>query len=344
MFATMARKLSAALALAAVAVLCLGGDVSAQDAAAFYKGKQVKFIVSTGPGGGFDAYARMIAPLIEKEIGANVIVQNMPGAGGLVANNHVFSAAGDSLTMMILNGNNAALAQIVEDPSVRFDLPKFSFLGLVVTSPWMWIASPKSPMQTLDDFLKPGAKITWSGSGQMGGISDGAAVTCEALKLNCKIVRGYDGSAQGALALARGETDAMYVSDGSANNYVKAGNAKPVVAVTTERSAYFPQTPTVFEAIKLTPEAKWWFEFRAAVDDIQRMLAMPPNVPKEHLAYMQQVVKKVLTDPKVIEEGRNTQRFIDYKDPETVKKMVDTVLVSITPAQKKMVKEVILRE
>ena len=212
------------------------------------------------------------------------------------------------------------------------------------TSPWMWIASPKSPMKTLGDFLKPGAKITWSGSGQMGGISDGAAVTCEALKLNCKIVRGYNGSREGALALARGETDAMYVSDGSANSYVKAGNAVPVVAVTTDRSSYFKDTPTVFEAIKLSPEAKWWFEFRSAVDDIQRMLAMPPGVPKEHLAHMQQVVKKVLTDPKVIADGQKTQRFIDYKDPQTVQKMIATVLVSITPAQKKLVKEVVLRE
>lgn len=344
MLSRLGRKLFVPLALAAAAMLSLGGGASAQDAAAFYKGKQVKFFVSTGPGGGFDAYARMIAPLIEKEIHANVVVQNMPGAGGLVANNHVYGASGDSLTMMILNGNNAAMAQLVEDPSVRFDTSKFGILGLVVTSPWMWIASPKSKMQSLDDFLKPGAQITWSGSGQMGGISDGAAVTCEALKLNCRIVRGYDGSAQGALALARGETDAMYVSDGSANNYVKNGSAKAIVAVTTDRSAYFPDVPTVFEAIKLTPEAQWWFEFRSAIDNIQRMLAMPPNVPQEHLAYMQQVVKKILTDPAVIADGKKTQRFIEYKDPATVKKMIDTVLVSTTPAQKKMVKEVILRE
>jgi tripartite-type tricarboxylate transporter receptor subunit TctC len=339
------RHLFRALAMAVMAVALPVPDASAQDAASFYKGKTVRFIVSTGPGGGFDAYARMLAPHIEKATGATVVVQNMPGAGGLVANNHVYTEkADDSLTMMILNGNNAAMAQLVGDPAVKFDTTKFNILGLIVTSPWMWIASPKSKMQKLEDFLKPGAQITWSGSGQMGGISDGAAVTCEALKLNCKIVRGYNGSAQGALALARGETDAMYVSDGSANNYVKNGSAKPVVAVTHDRSAYFPNVPTVFEAIKLKPEQKWWFEFRAAIDNIQRMLAMPPNVPKAHVAYMQQVTKKILTDPAVIAEGKKTQRFIEYKDPATVKKMVDTVLVSTTAQQKKTVKEVILRE
>jgi len=340
-----ARWWFSALALAAAFVAVGGPGASAEDAASFYKGKTIRFIVSTGPGGGFDAYARMLAPHIEKATGATVVVQNMPGAGGLVANNHVYAEkSDDSLTMMILNGNNAAMAQLVGDPAVKFDTTKFNILGLIVTSPWMWLASPKSKMQKLDDFLKPGVQITWSGSGQMGGISDGAAVTCEALKLNCKIVRGYNGSAQGALALARGETDAMYVSDGSANNYVKNGSAKAVVAVTHDRSDYFPKVPTVFEAIKLTPEAKWWFDFRAAIDNIQRMLAMPPDVPKAHVAYMQQVMKKILTDPAVIAEGKKTQRFINYKDPATVKKMIDTVLVSTTPEQKKKVKTVILRE
>jgi tripartite-type tricarboxylate transporter receptor subunit TctC len=178
----------------------------------------------------------------------------------------------------------------------------------------------------------------------MGGLSDGAAVTCAALKLNCGIIRGYQGSAQGALALARGETDAMYVSDGSANNYVSNGDAKAVATISTERSRYFPKLPTIFEAVKLTPDQKWWFEFRAAVDNVQRTLAMPPNVAPDRLAYMQKVAKKILTDPKVIAAGEKTQRYIDYRDPAQVKKMIETVLVSITPEQKKHAKDVILKE
>jgi tripartite-type tricarboxylate transporter receptor subunit TctC len=316
---------------------------AAEDAAAYYKGKTVKFIVPTPPGGGFDAYARMIAPLVEKETGATVVVQNTPGAGGLIAANAMYAASGDALMMGIVNGNAAAMAQIVDDPAARLDMAKFSFLGLITTSPWVWLASPKSKMQKLEDFQKA-AKIIWSGSGQMGGLSDGAAVTCEALKLKCQIIRGYQGSAQGALALARGETDAMYVSDGSANNYVANGDAKPVATISTERSRYFPDLPTIFEAVKLNPEQKFWFELRAAVDNVQRTLAMPPKVAPDRLAYMQKVAKKILTDPAVIEDGNKTERYINYKSPEDVKKMVDTILVKITPEQKKKVKEVILRE
>jgi len=337
-------KLPFAFVLAAFFWSASAFPAAAEDAAAYYKGKTVKFIVPTPPGGGFDAYARMLAPLIERETGATVVVQNMPGAGGLIAANGMYAASGDALMVGIVNGNAAAMAQLVDDPSARFDMAKYGFLGLITTSPWVWLASPKSKMQTLADFRKAGAKIIWSGSGQMGGLSDGAAVTCAALKLNCTIIRGYQGSAQGALALARGETDAMYVSDGSANNYVANGDAKAVATISTERSRYFPKLPTIFEAAKLTPDEKWWFEFRAAVDNVQRTLAMPPNVPADRLAYMQKVAKKILTDPAVIADGEKTERYIDYKDPTQVKKMVNTILVSITPEQKKRAKDVILKE
>jgi len=328
----------------AVAFLAAAAPAAAQDTRAFYKGKTIRFVVHVGPGGGFDAYARMLAPLIEKELDATVVVQNMPGAGGLIAYNHVYAAAGDGTVLHILNASGAALSQLLGEPNVRYDVAQYTVLGIIVASPWMWLASPRSPMQTLQDFTKPGAKVSWAGVGQIGGLSDGAAVTCEALKLTCRIVRGYEGSAQAALALARGETDAMYVSDGSANSYVKAGNAKPVVAVSTVRSSYFKDVPTVFEALPLSPEAKWWFEFRSAIDDVQRVLVMPPNVPKEQAALMEEVVRKILTDPAVIEEGRKTQRFIDYKDAAATRKMIGTVAGNLSPQERTKVKDVLMRE
>jgi len=340
-----ARALSSLVVLVvAFANTSIQAQDANNDARAFYAGKTIRFIVSTGAGGGFDAYTRMIAPLLERELNATVVVQNMPGGGGLVSANHIYAATGDPLQLIILNGNSVALGQLVDDPSVRFDLPKFSILGLVTTSPWVWIASPKSKMQSVQDFLAPGARSVWAGSGQMGGISDGAAVVCEALKMNCNIVRGYTGSAQGALALSRGEADAMYVSDTSARNYVDTGGAKPIVTVSNERSRFFPDLPTVFETLPLTDEQKWWFEFRAALDDLQRVLAMPPGVPASQLALMRETLRKILTDPAVIAEGEKTQRYIDFKDAPTVEKMIATVLGSITPEQKAKAREVILRE
>ena len=245
---------------------------------------------------------------------------------------------------MIVNGTAAALAQLLGDSNVRYDLTKAGQLGLVSSSPWIWVASPNSPHNTAADFMKPGVKTTWGGAGQIDGLSDGAAITCVAFKLDCKIVRGYKGSADAALALARGEIDSLYVSDTSANNYVSGKNAKPILTLSTDKSRFFPNLPTVFEAIKLTPEQKWWFEFRETLDDLGRILVAPPGLPKDQLAFLQQAVKKVLTDKDVLAEGEKSKRYIGFEEPATVQKMVSTVLTSITPQQKKMAQDVIMKE
>ncbi len=317
---------------------------AAQDAKFFYKGKTIKFLVGYGTGGGYDAYARMLAPHFAKALDATVIVQNQPGAGGLVALNGVYASSGDGTQIMIVNGTAAGLSQLVGDSNVRYDLTKVSNLGVVSSSPWIWVAGPKSTLTKPADFLKPGAKPIWGGGGQIDGLSDGAAITCLALKLDCKIVRGYEGSAQVALALARGEVDALYVSDTSANNYVKAGNAIPILTMSADKSQFFPNVPSVFDAVKLTPDQKWWFEFRATLDDLGRILVAPPNLPKEQLAYLQDTIRTVLADPEVIAEGAKTNRYIGYRDPAATAKMLGTVLTAITPAQKKALTDAVMKE
>ena len=81
-----------------------------------------------GPMAGYDAYARMIAPYLSKELGANVVVENQPGAGGLTALNRIYSAPNDGLLLMIVNGTAAGLSQIVEEDAVH-DIGKFITSG-----------------------------------------------------------------------------------------------------------------------------------------------------------------------------------------------------------------------
>ena len=78
-------RLAYAALVAATALCAAAAPAPAQNAAAFYKDKTIKFLVGYGSGGGYDAYARMLAPHLSKVLDANVIVQNQPGAGGLVA-------------------------------------------------------------------------------------------------------------------------------------------------------------------------------------------------------------------------------------------------------------------
>ena len=328
----------------ALAVGALAPRATAQDAATFFKDKTVKIVVGYGPGGGYDAYARMLAPHLSKAMGAAVIVENHPGAGGLAALNRVYSAEPDGLQMMIVNGTAGALSQLLEQPAVRYDLTKFGNLGIVSSSPWIWIVSPNSAIEKPDDVMKPGVKVSWAASGQIDGLGDGAALTCAALKLDCKVVKGYEGSNAAALAVTRGEMDALYVSDTSANNYVKSGSAKAIANMARVKSRFFPNLPTIFEAAKLTPDQEWWFDFRATLDDLGRILVVPPGLPKARLDYLQGIVAKVLNDPEIMAEGAKSQRYIDFQNAETTGKKIGAVLAIITPEQRKRVTEVILKD
>jgi tripartite-type tricarboxylate transporter receptor subunit TctC len=313
------------------------GSVAAQNEAAFFKDKTVRLIVPFGPGGGFDAYARMLAPHIGGRLGAKVVVENQPGAGGVSALNKFVASTPDGLQIMLIQGNGVGSAQLAGQSSVRFDLAELGYLATVAASPWMWLVEPKSKIRNLPEALAFPGRIRWGATGPMDGQADGATFTCEVLKLRCQVILGYKGSRDVSLALARSELDAMYVSDTSAANYVKAGSANPVMAVGRKRSEFFPDIPTIFEAAKLTGEAEWLIDFHSSLEDLGRILVTPPKLPPARLAYLQDVVKAVLTEKAVVEEGRKRYRFIDFEDAETTRKRVMSVIRDLTPAQRKRV-------
>jgi len=315
----------------------------AEDAATFYKGKTVRFVVGLGVGGGFDAYARMIAPHLAKELDATVIVENQPGAGGLIALNQIYAAPPDGLRLMIVNGTPAALGQLLGQENLRYDLTKVEHLGVISAYPWVWLAGPKTEIKTVADAMKPGVKIRWGGTGPSDGPSDGAAVTCEALHLDCQIILGYKGSGDIALAMERGEMDGLYVSDSSAANYVQNGQARAVASMARARSDLLPDVPTVFEQTKLTPEQEWWLDFRADLNDLGRILVTTPGVPADRLAYLRDAVKRALTDPALIEEGKRTKRFIAYQRPDEALEITRKVLTAVSPEQKERLRQVIFK-
>jgi len=316
----------------------------AQDAErAFFSGKTVRLVVGFGPGGGYDAYARMLAPHLSKVLAASVVVENQPGAGGLVALNRINTAAPDGLTMMIVNGTGAALSQLAEQAGARFDLGQFGYLGTVSASPWIWLVGPNSTIKTPQDAMKLGKKVNWAASGPADGMSDGAAFTCEALKLDCHVVLGYAGSNQAALAVTQGEMDAIYISDTSANNYVTSGQQHAVAAMGRVKSRFFPDLPTIFEALKLTPDQQWLFDFRGKLEDLGRILLVPPNLAPGRLAALQDAVRETLGDPALVAEGEKSQRYIDYLDAAKTRQNAQDVVTNISPEQRRRVQDILAK-
>ena len=312
--------------------------------AAYFRGKTIRFVVGTAPGGGYDSYARLLAPHLAKALDATVVVENQPGAGGLTALDRIYTAPPDGLQLIIVNGASASLSQLLGEAAARYDLAKIGYLATVASSPWLWLVNPGSPWKSVPDAVNAKTKIRWSAVGPVDGLSDGAAFTCEALKLDCQVIMGYGASNEAAGAVAKGEMDSLYVSDTSANNYVKSGSTRAIGVMGRKRSRFFPEITTVFEQMKLAPEQAWWFDLHSSIENLGRILCVPPNMPADRLAFMQAAVKKMLTDPALVADGERTQRYIDFVGPEETRQAAIKVVSSVTPEQKQRIKEIIAKD
>lgn len=345
MFSCRHTKWSLAGALISMGVLAVATNAyAANSAKSFFTGKTVRLVVGYGPGGGYDTYARMLAPYLSKQLGTTVVVENQPGAGGLTALNGTYAAKPDGLRIMLINATGAAFNQIIETSSVRFDLAKVGILGTVASSARVWLVRPGFEPMSPKALIKSHKLIRWGGSGVGDSLTDGAAMTCHTLKLNCKIVIGYKGSHGVAGALARGEVDAMYITSTSGYHYVKAKDAVPLVIVAPERSRFFPNVKTIYQELKLTHDQKSWLDFRATLDGLGRILVVPPGLPKARLLFMQAAVKKVLTDPKVAAQGEKIRHYIKFVDAQKTRANVLKVVSGISKKRKDEIKRIVLKD
>jgi tripartite-type tricarboxylate transporter receptor subunit TctC len=336
----MARMFSVGAAMLALAAS--GSSVAAQESEqAFFTGKTVRFVVGFGVGGGYDSYARMLAPYLSKTLGATVIVENKPGAGGLVALNGVYMAPPDGLTMMIVNGTAAVFSQLTDLQGARYDLANIGYLATLSAPPSLWTVGPNYPVKTIAAAFTAQTKWRWAASGPIDSLSDGAAFTCAGLKLDCKIVLGYKGSNDAALAVARGEMDALFVTDTSASSYVKSHGLVPLVTIGRNRSRFFPGLPTVFEAAELNAEQKWLFNFRHQVQSLGRILVVPPGMTDRRLAVLEAAVAKAVSDPAFLAEGEKRQLPTDYVNAANTHKNATTIVRTMTAPQRKLVQDII---
>ncbi len=316
---------------------------NAQDAGAFLKGQTVRIYVGFSPGGGYDAYARMLAPHFEKKTGATVVVENRPGGGGLTALNQLVREKPDGLAMMMLNGESAILGQITKQPGVAFDMTKVSNLARVAHEQHFLLVNPNMP-NSLKEIIASGKTVKFSATGRVDNLGDYAAVLCEALKMNCQIITGYKGSKEAGLAVMNGEVDALAISDGSGNDYAQGGQTKVIATIGNARSEFKPDVTTLNEQFQLPPDRKWLLDFRLAIKDYGRVMVAPPDMPADKLKYLQQVWREILTDPAVMEEAAKSKRPLKYEAPAKLDQYIRDLLQSLPPEKVDQVNEVILKK
>lgn len=338
------RALGLALATAA-AVALAASNAHADSAAEFYKGKTVHFLVGTSPGGGFDTYARLLAPYMSKKLGANVIVENKPGGSHMVAMNTVWHATPDGLTIDIAPGEGAVLGKLLNEPGVRFDLTKFPIVARVNTAPRILIINPKLPYHSLKDILAANKTMVLSFAGKTDGASDTATVFCHAVKMKCKALIGYPSSKEFTMAAVRGESDGTVLTEDSAQRFSENGQLRPIVVTGRDRSELMPDVPTVFEAMKVDDEGAWWLDFRDNIRKLGRLIVATPSTPPERLALLRETVRSIETDPEVMKAFEGRGNPLTYGAPDEMAGIIKGLLGGSLSADKiKQIDYVITKE
>jgi len=331
-------------AVSLLGVLVLGAPAKAQvEVAEFYKGKQIRIVVASATGGGYDLYARYVARHLGKHVPGNptVIVQNMPGAGGLAASNHVYTrAAKDGLTLGVLQGP-LTYAQVGNSPNVAFDMREFGWLGSANVTSNTCVFSKRSGIETAQDLLRKPVII-----GASGGSTEFAPNLLNSLigtKFN--IVRGYKSTSDIMPAIERGEVHGLcgWGWDSARVNgrdYFARGVISVGLECANERNPELAARGVPF-MMDLTndEETKRILSFLFAYLVYIRPFVAPPGIPGDRLKALQDAFAATLKDPELLAEAERAGVEIRYASPTQVKSALAQIFDAPEAIQKRALEE-----
>ncbi len=303
----------------------------------YYQGKTVTIIVGTGAGDLYDLYARAIALYMGKYLpgNPNIIVQNMPGAGHMIATNYIYNVAkADGLTLGAVNAG-LYFEQLIGRSEVKFDWVKFNWIGNATKSPQVLYMRADSPYKTIEDVrtAKEPPKCGTTGTGNMGYLVPKLLEETVGAKFN--VISGYQGGNEIDLAVERGEIQCRslsteaYFSREPFLTWRKNSFSRELVQGGRVRIENLANVPTVFELMEKykTPElGRRLASTLLASGDFHRPYLAPPKIRPDLVKILREAFTKTMKDPDFLAETRKKRLDIDPTTGEEVQALVKDVM------------------
>jgi len=282
----------------------------------FYRGKTIRIVVGFAAGGGFDAYARVLARHMGRHIPGNpaIIVDNMTGAGSRVAANYLFKAPPDGLVIGNFIGS-LLLQQILGDKSIEFDGRKFEWLGAPVQDETVCALTKASGINSLDDWMAAKKPVKLGGEAPGANDSDVPRVLKAALGLPVQLIEGFKGTSNIRVAAEAGEIDGGCWTWASIRttwaNGIESGMVKPIIQVNAKKAEDIPNVPNAIDFAK-TPDARILIDAGIhAPSAILRAYALPPGTPKGRADLLRAGFNAALKDPELLAEMKKSKLEIN---------------------------------
>ncbi|HEY7088236.1 MAG TPA: tripartite tricarboxylate transporter substrate-binding protein [Tepidisphaeraceae bacterium] len=307
--------------IATVGLALCAGVVSGSAAQNFYAGKTLSIVVPYGPGGGYDTWARLIAPYMQKYLGAGQVkIENQPGGGGLVGTNAVYGAAPDGLTIGITNAAGDVFSEIADAPGVAFRTSKLSWIGRPDNDPHIIAVQPNGPYKSFDDIVaKKGGKraVQCLATGKGSSDYNSSVIVMNAFGVPFQMVAAFNGSHQEKATFLAGDGDTLAVS---ASDILQLGTdkARVVLLNATQPFAKLPGVPTVAqeaEKHQLPANTTDALKVMANVMDMGHAFFAAPGLPADRLQQLRSAFAKAFQDNEFLSKAERGGLYPGYESP-----------------------------
>ncbi|HEU0071385.1 MAG TPA: tripartite tricarboxylate transporter substrate-binding protein [Alphaproteobacteria bacterium] len=329
----MTRRVTTSLILGFAFAGAAWTPAAAETAEEFYKNKKEMFmVVGSAPGGGYDGYARMLGRYMSKYLPGhpNIVVNNMPGAGGVRAANYVANVAPkDGSVISIMDRGLPSAPLLYGDQSnTQFDSSKMNWLGSASSESGMAVFGAKSPAKTLQDAMK--VEMVLGSTGAEGDTAMMPRMLNEMFGTKFKLITAYKGQPEVVQAVQKGELDGLFMSGWSGQTrelLLQMFERKEVgfmVQMGFKRDPAVGDVPTIMELITNDDDKKV-MEVILGRLELGRPFVAPPGVPADRVALLRKAFSDACADPELVLEGDKTRRYIEPIDGETTQKMIEAI-------------------
>ena len=312
----------------------------------FYKGKTLHFVVGGSAGGGYDTYTRLMARHFGQYLPGkpSVIVENMPGAGMLIAANYTYNSAPRDGTYIGHWSGPLILQHLMGNPAVQFDGRKFGWLGMPTADSLVCITTDRSGIKTADDWRKAKTRVKLGAIGPGTSGTDDTKLMAFATGFPIQLIEGYKGTADIRAAAEQGEIDGTCAFGWQSAkvtwvNALRTGEIHVVLQTVLEPHPELKGVPLAVQYAK-TEEGKKLLRIAGDLYGKQRLYSLPPQVPEQRVRALQKAFTDTLKDPQFLAEAEKAKLELDPVDGPGIEKMVKG-LYEMEPAIVNRVKQLL---
>jgi tripartite-type tricarboxylate transporter receptor subunit TctC len=301
----------------------------------FYRGKQIRLVISSGPGGVYDTYGRLIARYLPAHLPGHpaIVVQNMPGASGLKATNYLFNNAPRDGTVIAGVHNGIPTAPFEEPTQTHFDVNKLSWIGSISEDPFVGYVWHTSPVQTYEEAKNSQVVV---GSASIDSMGSKMAIVSNALfGTKFKLVIGYEDSSRVKLSLERGELQGTFANSWGdlrtqQPDWIRDRKVTIIIQHGYHRDPDLPDVPLIIDQAKNGADRQM-LDLLLERQRYARPYVAPPDLAPDRVELLRRAFDATVKDPDFVKGAQAARLAVD--NPMTGRQLTEKIArLAATPA------------